>query len=80
MLGKRKGRTTDCPSPKPKNDGDVAAPQSGYTVVRQLILEELDLEIRVRQRLKETVESRIGWATRLKTVGREYQGASAFQQ
>jgi hypothetical protein len=80
MLGKRKERTTDSPAPNPKNEGDIAAPQSGYTVARQLVLEELDLEIRVRQRLKETIESRIGWATCLKTVVRENQGASVFQR
>ena len=80
MLGKRKERTTNSPTPNPKNEGDIAVPQSGYTVARQLVLEELDLEIRVRQRLKETIESRIGWATCLETVVRENQGASVFRQ
>lgn len=80
MLGKRKERTTKTPTPNLKNEGDIAA---GYTVARQLVLEELDLEIRVRQRLKETIESRIGWATCLQTSldgVRESQGASLFQQ
>jgi hypothetical protein len=80
MLGKRKERTTKAPTPNLKNEGDIAA---GYTVARQLVLEELDLEIRVRQRLKETIESRIGWATCLQTSlngARENQGASVFQQ
>lgn len=64
MLGKRKERTTKASTPNLKHEGDLAA---GYTVARQLVLEELDLEIRVRQRLKETIESRIGWATSLQT-------------
>ena len=83
MLGKRKERTANSSSPNLKNEGDIAAPRSGYTVARQLVLEELDLEIRVRQRLKETVESRIGWATCLQTslnAVREDQGASVSQQ
>lgn len=74
MLGKRKERTTNASTP------NVAAPRPGYNVARQLVLEELDLEIHVRQRLKETIESRIGWASCLKTVVRESQGASVFQQ
>ncbi|KAI9443449.1 hypothetical protein H4582DRAFT_1924809 [Lactarius indigo] len=67
MLGKRKDRTTNSPTPNLNNEGDIAAPRSGYAVARQLVLEELDLEIRMRQRLKETIESRIGWATCLQT-------------
>jgi hypothetical protein len=83
MLGKRKERTTNSPMPSLKNEEDIATPLSGYTVARQLVLEELDLEIRLRQRLKETIESRIGWATCLQSslnVVRENQGASDFQQ
>lgn len=83
MLGKRKERATNSPTPNLKNEGDISAPRPGYTVARQLVLEELDLEIRVRKRLKETIESRIGWATCLQTslnVVRENQGASVFQQ
>jgi hypothetical protein len=80
MLGKRKERTTKASTPNLKHEGDLAA---GYTVARQLVLEELDLEIRVRQRLKETIESRIGWATSLQTSldgVRANQGASIFQK
>lgn len=83
MLGKRKERTTSSPALNLKNEGDITVPLSGYTVARQLVLEELDLEIRVRQRLKEAIESRIDWATCLQTslnVVRENQGASVFQQ
>ncbi|KAH9969895.1 hypothetical protein BC827DRAFT_1263053 [Russula dissimulans] len=46
---------------------DATARLSGYAVTRQLILEELDMEIRVRERLQETVESRIAWATCLQS-------------
>ncbi|KAI9465012.1 hypothetical protein BJY52DRAFT_1184056 [Lactarius psammicola] len=80
MLGKRKERTTNSPTPNLKNEGDFAAPRSGYTVARQLVLEELDLEICLRQRLKETIESRIGWATCLQTslnAVREDQGSES---
>ncbi|KAH8977976.1 hypothetical protein EDB86DRAFT_2996886 [Lactarius hatsudake] len=80
MLGKRKERATDSPTPNLNNERDVTAPQSGYAVARQLVLEELDLEIRVRQRLKETIESRIGWATCLQTslnAVREDQGSDS---
>ncbi|KAH9080267.1 hypothetical protein EDB83DRAFT_960416 [Lactarius deliciosus] len=80
MLGKRKERVTNSPTPNLNNEGDTAAPQSGYAVARQLVLEELDLEIRVRQRLKETIESRIGWATCLQTslnAVREDQGSES---
>lgn len=38
---------------------------SGYT--RQVVLDELNLEICVRERLQETLESRIAWATCLQT-------------
>ncbi|KAI9452441.1 hypothetical protein F5148DRAFT_502809 [Russula earlei] len=49
-----------------QRDDDI--PQlSGYAAPRQLILEELDTEIHVRERLQETVESRIAWATRLQS-------------
>ncbi|KAF8272820.1 hypothetical protein EI94DRAFT_1717507 [Lactarius quietus] len=67
MLGKRKERTTNSPTPNLTNEGDIIPPLSGYTVARQLVLEEIDLEIRVRQRMKETIESRIGWASCLQT-------------
>ncbi|KAH9065190.1 hypothetical protein EDB87DRAFT_1679698 [Lactarius vividus] len=78
MLGKRKERATN--SSTPNNEEDIAAPQSGYAVARRLVLDELDLEIRVRKRLKETIESRIGWATRLQTslnAVREDQGSES---
>ena len=78
MLGKRKERETNSSMPSLKNEEDIAAP---LAVARQLVLEELDLEIRLRQRLKETIESRIGWAACLQTslnVVRENQGASVF--
>src|SRR6266404_5086243 len=81
MLGKRKERMTDPPTSNLKNEGDDTAPQSGYTVARQLVLEELDLEIHMRERLKETIESRIGWATCLQTslnAVRETPGASVY--
>ncbi|KAI0264001.1 hypothetical protein BC834DRAFT_885036 [Gloeopeniophorella convolvens] len=38
---------------------------AGYAIARQLIYEEVDLEISIRQRLQETIESRIAWASRL---------------
>ena len=81
MLGKRKEREANSSMPSLKSEEDITAPLAGYTVARQLVLEELDLEIRLRQRLKETIESRIGWATCLQTslnVVRENQGASVF--
>jgi len=61
---------------------DASAQLSGYAVTRQLILEELDMEIRVRERLQETVESRIAWATCLQSslgAVSEKQGAFIFQ-
>ena len=60
----------------------ASAQLSGYAVTRQLILEELDMEIRVRERLQETVESRIAWATCLQSslgAVSEKQGAFIFQ-
>lgn len=61
--------------------GDTTTQFSGYAITRQLVLEELDMEIHMRERLQETVESRIAWATCLQsslgTVA-EKQGASVI--
>jgi hypothetical protein len=60
--------------------GDTTA-QSGYAATRQLVLDELDTEIHVRERLQETVESRIAWATCLQSslgAVAEKQGTSIF--
>jgi hypothetical protein len=47
--------------------GDTTTQLSGFAVTQQLILGELDTEIRVRERLQEAVESRIAWATCLQS-------------
>lgn len=55
---------------------------SGYGITRQLVLGELDTEIRVRERLREAVESRIAWATCLQSslgAVAENQGACIVQ-
>jgi hypothetical protein len=49
------------------NQGDTTTQLSGFPVTQQLILGELDTEIRVRERLQEAVESRIAWATCLQS-------------
>lgn len=46
---------------------DAATQPEGYEVARQLVLDELDLEIRMGQKLQETVESRIAWAMYLQS-------------
>jgi len=46
---------------------DTTTQLSGFAVTQQLILGELDTEIRVRERLQEAVESRIAWATSLQS-------------
>ncbi|TFY54519.1 hypothetical protein EVG20_g9669, partial [Dentipellis fragilis] len=61
---------------------------STHALARQIILEELDLETRIRQRLQETIQSRITWAlllqesldrdsTNMTSIQR--QGANDFQ-
>jgi hypothetical protein len=63
--------------------GDTTAQLSGFAVTRQLVLGELDTEIRVRERLQEAVESRIAWATCLQSslgAVAEKQGAFVFQK
>jgi len=47
------------------NQEDTAAKLSGHA--RQLVLDELNMEICVRERLQETLESRIAWATCLQS-------------
>jgi hypothetical protein len=44
---------------------DTAAKSSGHA--RQVVLDELNMEICVRERLQETLESRIAWATCLQS-------------
>lgn len=44
---------------------DTAAKLSGQA--RQVVLDELNMEICVRERLQETLESRIAWATCLQS-------------
>lgn len=63
--------------------GDTITQVSGYGITRQLVLGELDTEIRVRERLQESVESRIAWATCLQSsLGAmvEKQGACIVQR
>ena len=62
--------------------GDTNAQLLGYGITRQLVLGELDTEIRVRERLQEAVESRIAWATCLQSslgAVAEKQGACIVQ-
>ncbi|KAH9984963.1 hypothetical protein BJV77DRAFT_1071691 [Russula vinacea] len=47
--------------------GDTTSQLTGNAVARQLVLDELNMEICVRERLQETVESRIAWATCLQS-------------
>jgi hypothetical protein len=47
--------------------GDTTAQLSGDAITRQVVLDELNMEICVRERLQETVESRIAWATCLQS-------------
>jgi hypothetical protein len=64
-------------------DADTVTQPSGYDVARQLVLEELDLEICLGQKLQQTVESRIAWATYLQSslsAVSESQGALFFQR
>ena len=44
---------------------DTAENLSGHA--RQLVLDELNMEICIRERLQETLESRIAWATCLQS-------------
>jgi hypothetical protein len=44
---------------------DTATKLSGHA--RQVVLDELNMEICVRERLQETLESRIAWATCLQS-------------
>jgi hypothetical protein len=44
---------------------DILTNLSGHT--RQVVLDELNMEICVRERLQETLESRIAWATCLQS-------------
>src|SRR6266852_4534974 len=57
---------------------DTAAKLSGHA--RQVVLDELNMEICVRERLQETLESRIAWATCLQSsLGAvDEKGASIF--
>jgi len=60
--------------------GKAVVAESGISGREEL--EELDMEIRVRERLQETVESRIAWATCLQSslgAVSEKQGAFIFQ-
>lgn len=45
--------------------GDTSTKLSGHA--RQVVLDELNVEIGVRERLQETLESRIAWATCLQS-------------
>ena len=47
--------------------GDTTAHLPRDAVTRQLVLDEINMEICVRERLQETVESRIAWATCLQS-------------
>jgi hypothetical protein len=78
-MPKRKEGTLAISSHGPMKEGDAATQLSGYDVARRLVLEELDLEIRMEQRLQETVESRIAWATHLQSsLSAVYEGQGAF--
>jgi hypothetical protein len=61
---------------------DITVQLSGNAVTRQLVLDELNMEICVRERLQEAVESRIAWATCLQSsLGAvDDKGASIFQR
>ena len=50
---------------KNMEEEDTAARLSGHA--RQVVLDELNVEIGVRERLQETLESRIAWATCLQS-------------
>jgi hypothetical protein len=39
-----------------------------HTTVRQLVLEELDIEIGLRSRLEETIQGRIAWAMQMQAA------------
>ena len=60
--------------------GDTTMQLPGNAVTRQLVLDELNMEICLRERLQETVESRIAWATCLQSSlgGVVEKGASIF--
>ena len=62
--------------------GDTTSQLTGNAVARQLVLDELNMEICVRERLQETVESRIAWATCLQSsLGAVTEkGSSIFQR
>jgi hypothetical protein len=78
----RKERTLDIYFHGPMEDADTAQ-LSGYDVARQLVLEELDLEMRLGQKLQQTVESRIAWATYLQSslsAVSESQGTLFFRR
>ena len=60
--------------------GDTTTELPRNAITRQLVLDELNMEISVRERLQETVESRIAWATCLQSSlgGVDDKGASIF--
>ncbi|KAI0250987.1 hypothetical protein BJV78DRAFT_517407 [Lactifluus subvellereus] len=66
-MQKRKERTLDICSQGAMEEEDTATEHEGYEVARRLVLDELDLEIRMGQKLQETVESRIAWAMYLQS-------------
>ncbi|KAI0301137.1 hypothetical protein B0F90DRAFT_1719527 [Multifurca ochricompacta] len=67
MPGKGRKRTLRNHSSGGMRERETVSQQPVYTVTRRLVLEELDTEIRMRRRLRETIESRIAWATRLQS-------------
>jgi hypothetical protein len=82
-MPKGKERTLDICPRGPTKEGDTVTQLSAIGIARQLVLEELDLEIRIGQKLQETVESRIAWATYLQSslsAVSEGQGTFIFQQ
>ncbi|KAA1474697.1 hypothetical protein DENSPDRAFT_343394 [Dentipellis sp. KUC8613] len=80
----RKKRKRSYSSSSSEHESDA----STHDLARQIVLEELDLETRIRQRLQETIQSRITWALLLQesldrdntnTTSIQRQGANDFQ-
>lgn len=61
-----------------RSDGGMSWSRDSIAASRQLILEELDLEIDVRQRVHDMIQSRITWALILQEAleKQDIQGSS----